>query len=328
MNTIRDDILRKINSSIPENVKPADYIMDALKISKVSAYRRLNGSVPFSYDEVVVLARNLNFSVDELILTGSKRKYIMEFGDYFDQDVQTIIFKSLEEYLNQMSINMNMDKVTNIEVMNNLWVVYTLFSDHLFKFNYYKYLQQYHIPSSKKRMKDIVVPDFIMDIKSKIRDVIINSHNCTTTSIIDRHIFYNAMIEIQYYYRRGLLEETDLKLIANDLKELLGNLERGLIEDLNYGRRYQYYVGQKNIFSNSSLTQSDNRIYSFFYHQNMHPIVCYDRQLCILHENYLQSQKRQSILISGSNEEFQFRFFEKQYKYLLALEEDRDLDLG
>jgi len=323
----RNEIISKILSCTPSNIKPIDYIMELLNISRASAFRRLKGIIPFTYDEVVVLAKEMNFSLDELIHAGSRRKHIFEFEDCFNDSVQNIVFNALNEYYNHLCTNQKMKRVMTIEVLNNLWFIYTLFSDNLFKFYYYIYFQQYHIPSSKMKMKDMTIPYKIIEINNKIKDVIINTHNWVTTSIIDRHIFLNTLIEIQYYYRRGFLEKKELELIANDIITLLNNIEKGAIQDIYEGRQYQYYITQRNIYSNSVLVENDNQVYSFFYHQNVHPVTCYDKRLCDLHKNYLLSHKRQSILISSSNEELQMSFFEKQHEYVGYMLENRELSI-
>jgi len=321
---IRNDIIDKIIKNTPANLTPTKYLMQTLTISRVSAYRRLKGLIPFCYEEVILLAREMNFSLDEEVQKDSKKKYIIEFGNYFYDEVPDIIFKALHRYYTHLSINQKMNKVINLETTNNLWFVYTLFSDNLFKFFYYKYFQQYHIPSLKLKVRDIRIPDSILDIKKKIVNIIINTHNRTTICIVDRNIFLNTINEIQYYYRRGLLDYLELKSIASDIKNLLASLEKGAMEDLYDGRQYQYYIGRKNIFSNTSYILNDVQSYSFFYQDNLHPMICYDQYLCKLHFNYLQAHKRQSILISGSNEELQIDFFEKQYKYLRDLVDNQD----
>jgi len=322
---IRNDIIDKIIKNTPDNVTTTKYLMELLGISRVSAYRRLKGIIPFGYEEIILLAREMNFSLDEEVESDTKRKYIIEFGNYFYDEVPDIIFKALHRYYTHLSNNQKMKKVINFETTNNLWFVYTLFSDSLFKFFYYKYFQQYHIPSFKSKMKDIKIPDSILDIKKKIVNIIVNTHNRTTICLVDRNIFFNTINEIQYYYRRRLLDDQELKSIANDIKELLYNLEKGTVEDLYDGNRYQYYLALKNIYSNTSHIQNDKQSYSFFYQDNLHPMICYDKQMCELHHNYLQAHKRQSALISGSNEVIQIDFFERQYGYLRNLVDNKDL---
>jgi len=322
---IRKDIISTIIRNTPSNITTTKYVMEVLDISRVSAHRRLKGITPFSYEEIVLLAREMNFFLDEEGLIDSKIKYIVDFGDYFYDEVPDIIFKALHKYSTHMSTNQKMKKVLNFETTNNLWFVYTLFSDSLFKFFYYKYFQQYHIASLKKKMKEIDVPASILDIKKEIVNIITNTHNRTTLCIVDQNIFFNTMNEIQYYYRRSLLDDLELKSIANDIKDLLTNLEKGAMEDLYDGNQYQYYLGMKSIYSNTSYIQNEKQSYSFFYQDNLHPMICYDQRMCQLHHNYLQAHKRQSVLISGSNEELQIDFFEKQYKYLQNLVDNKDL---
>ncbi|WP_029905039.1 helix-turn-helix domain-containing protein [Prevotella sp. 10(H)] len=325
MEKVRNDIIQKIICGIPANMKPAEYIVTLLGISKGSAYRRLNGELSFSFEEVAVLAKEMNFSVDEIIYSESRRKYIIEFGHYFNDNVENIIYNSLLEYYNHLCINQKMKRFITIEASNNLWFVYTLFCDNLFSFYYYKYLQQYDISCLKMKMKDVNIPDFIIDIKNKITNVILNTHNCISIAMIDPHIFLNVMAEIQYYRRRNFLEEDDMKLITNDIKSLLDSLQKGAVENSYEGREYNCFIGQRSIYSNSAAIQNDNQTYSFFYQQNLHPIICHDKRLCELHSNYLQSHKRQSVLISNSNEELQISFFDKQYEYLRKLSKNIDL---
>jgi len=325
MEKIRNDIILKILENVPANMKPTEYIMRILNISKGSAYRRLNGTLSFSYEEIVLLAKEMDFSVDEVIYSGSRKKIIFEFNDCFTDNVQDIIFSALHKFYDLLCTNQNMKNVTTIEITNNLWFVYTIFSDNLFKFYYYKYLQQYDRLYLKLKMKDVEIPDSILDIKNKMVNIILSTSNHVIKSILDRHIFFNTITDIQYYYRRNFLEYDELILIAQDLKDLLINIERGAIDDKIYGNQYKYFVGQRSINTNSSSVQTDNQLYSIFYEHTLHPILCYDQRLCELHNNYLQSQKRQSILISNSNEELQAAFFEKQHEYLKSLTENIDL---
>jgi len=292
---IRDEIILKIIENVPDNMKSTEYIMGLLKISRISTYRRLNGTLPFTYDEIAILAKEMNFSVDEVIHSESRRKYVFEFYDCFDEDIPGIILKSLQEYYSHLVMNQKMKKVHTTEITNNLGFVYTVFSDNLFKFYYYKYFQQYNLPSFKMKMEDLEIPDSIIEIKNKITDIILDTHNYSTTSILDQHIFFNTMTEVQYYYRRGLIGEKELKLIVKDISDLLYNIQKGTVQDIYNGRKYQYFIGQRIIDSNSSSIQNDNQLYSFFFHHNLHPIVCYDQRICQLHENFLQGYKRQSI---------------------------------
>lgn len=325
MEQIRKDIIDAIFSNIPDNMKPVEYIMRILDISKGSAYRRLNGTLPFCYDEIVILAKEMNFSLDEVVHSGSRKKYIFEFGDYFNDNTSTIITKALNDYYNTMYSEQKMNRRNYVITINNLWFIYTLHFDNLFKFFYYKYLQQSDIAYLKEEMKDIEVPQSVIDIKNKLTELLLNMENNYYTSILDRNIFLNTMFEIQYYYRRNLINNEELQSITMDLKNLLNIIEEMIVENKYRASNYQYFLAERNVYTNSASIQNDAQVYGLVFQNNIHPMMCYDQQLCGLHRRYLESHKRQSRLISSSNEQLQIAFFEKQYKYISNLFENRDL---
>jgi len=59
-------IVASILKHIPENEKPVVYLINILNISCESIYRRLRGDIPFSIEELVKLASNLDFSIDTI----------------------------------------------------------------------------------------------------------------------------------------------------------------------------------------------------------------------------------------------------------------------
>jgi len=325
MGQIRQDIISKIVNSVPDNMKPTEYIMRTLNISKGSAYRRLNGTLAFSYDEIAVLAREMKFSIDEIIHSGSRRKYMFEFGDYSNDNTSTFIHKALSEYYNTLSAEQKMDRRNVLVTTNNLWFIYTLHFDNLFHFFYYKFLQQNDISHLKDKMKDVIVPQSVLEIKAKLLPLISYMDNTYKTSILDRHIFLNTMSEIQYYYRRNLIDDEQLHTITEDMVSLLNIIEKAIIENEYSGNKNMYFLAERNIYTNSASIENDIQTYALVFQNNIHPMVCYDQQLCVLHHHYLESHRKQSRLISSSNEQLQIAFFEKQYEYARNLVENKDL---
>lgn len=325
MEQIRKEIVDKIISNIPDNMKPVKYIMQILNISKGSAYRRLNGTLAFTYDEIAILAQNMNFSVDEVIHSKSRRNYIFEFSDYSNDNTSTIILKALTEYCCRLSQEQKMNKRSVLVTANNLWFIYTLHFDNLFNFFYYKYLQQNDISHLKDKMKDIDIPQSIYEIKNKLLPLISCMVNTYKTSILDRHIFLNTMSEIQYYYRRKLIDDDELEAITLDIKSLLNIIEKVIIENEYSGNKNMYFLAERNIYTNSASIENSMGLYALIFQNNVHPMLCHDQQLCLLHRSYLESHRKQSRLISSSNEQLQIAFFEKQYEYVRNLAENRDL---
>lgn len=322
---IRKDIILKILSNIPVNIKPVEYIMRTLNISKGSTYRRLNGTLPFSYDEIAILARELNFSIDEVICSSVRTKYVFEFEGLLKNDVMGFILNTLTSFYNKISSDEKMKNRNIIVTANHLWFIYTLHFDNLFKFYCYKFLQQYDRYHLKDKMKDIDIPQSVIDIKNKFAALLVSMDNTYRISVLDRHIFFNTIYEIQYYYRRNLIEEKELKAIAGDLKRLLNIIEEEIMENKYNGDKNVYFLAERNVYTNSASIETDENVYSFTFQNDIYPIICYDKELGLTHRNYLDSHKKQSIFISASNEQLQIAFFEKQYEYIRNLVENRDL---
>jgi hypothetical protein len=57
----KDALTTKILDSIPKNIKPIEYLIKILDISKESAYRRLRGEIPFTFEEMSKLSLDLDF---------------------------------------------------------------------------------------------------------------------------------------------------------------------------------------------------------------------------------------------------------------------------
>jgi hypothetical protein len=58
--------ITNVISKFPSRIKPRDYLMAKLSISRESAYRRIKGTVPFSFDEILQISQDLGFSLDEI----------------------------------------------------------------------------------------------------------------------------------------------------------------------------------------------------------------------------------------------------------------------
>jgi len=325
MKTVRKDIINKIMDNVPYNMKPIEYMMAKLNISRGSAYRRLNGTLPFTYDEIVILANEMNFSVDEIIHQNSRKNYLIEYGDFYNDDLDKIITQTLQNSYNQLLLEQKMKERNVILIINNLWFFYTLNYDYLFKFYYFRYSHQCDLSIRKKKMKDIEIPHYIDDLRKKTGILLATLENTVRTIIFDQNMYLNTMADIQYYYRRGLLLDEELALIIEDLKLLIFYVEKQTMEDKFYFRNYRYYISQKNIYFNSISIQNDDQFYTLNFQTSISLSVCHDQLLCNRHQQYLQSYKKESILISSSNEELQLRFFEKQNKYLQLLADNEDL---
>ncbi|WP_029905093.1 hypothetical protein [Prevotella sp. 10(H)] len=298
--------------------------MKELDIGRVSAYRRLNGEIPFTFNEIIQLARTLKFSIDDELFLDPKSKCIIDHGDYYTDKSEVIIIKNLQRFLDYVPADNKVDKRCIIIVANYLWFLYTLHFDYLFKFYYFKITQQNDISSLKKRMGDVMISESLNKLRMEV-NFTKNMTNTERTFIFDRYIYFNTLSDIQYYYRRGLINDEELELIICDFKKLLYYIEGEVIEKKFNGEKNHYYISQKNIYTNTASVKRDDKLYCFFYQTPIIPLTCYNDQMCHFHRDYLESFKKQSYFISGSCEDVQIQFFEDQYAYIQGVMGNKDL---
>jgi len=219
------NIINKILLSIPPHLKPINYIMEVLHIGRVSAYRRLNGETPFTFNEIIQLARALKFSVDEEIFLDLKNKCVIDYGDYYSDRPEVVIIKVLQRFIDEIPPDNQVKNRNIIIIANYLWFIYTLEFDYLFKFYYYKITQQNDISFIKKKMEDIMISEPLNELRIKVNNFMKDMTNAERTFIFDRYVYFNTLSDIQYYYRRGLVNDEELKLIIGDFKRLLYYME-------------------------------------------------------------------------------------------------------
>ena len=68
----QQELFKKIKSRLPGNTQLSHAIAELLHISESTAYRRLNGEVLFSTDELLQLVQHFQLSVDDLLNTTNK----------------------------------------------------------------------------------------------------------------------------------------------------------------------------------------------------------------------------------------------------------------
>jgi len=321
--------VKKISETIPNHIKLVDYLTDTLDISKVSAYRRINCQLPFTYDEIVEISLKLNISLDDMLYTDSiqyscsTNKIIFTYPRKTESNIQDFFLNTLKGYYEDLLYENKSEKRIAILSINNVWPIYGIALDQLFKYFYYKCFLYMSINSSRICMDNITIPSEILIERDKVYEQLKLINN--TIFIIDKRTYFNTIKDIQYYYRRKLINEKDLFHIKEDMKRIIKYTELQVTNGTYHGITHYFFLSDLNIYSNSIYVDCDNKCKSIYYGNTIKPLKTYDPNICLAHKKALEALKKNSVLISASNETVRMDFFQKQYEYLNNLIEDRDL---
>lgn len=324
LNNSRDIFVKKVLEAIPPQIKPIDYLMEILDLSRVSIYRRVNSQIPFSYDEMVRLSSDLEFSLEDIIPPKENNRAVFHFQEYKGINTDDFFLKILQSYHDIVMEETKCKNRYSILTMNNLWPIFACGYNNLLKFFYYKWLHStYSIPFDTSLGK-ISIPEPILAISNKIKPAIQSLNN--TVYILDKNILLNTMTEIQYYFRRKLIPTSEMALLISDIKYFIDHSKKNVLSGkTEKGTKITYYLSFFNILSNSIYISLDNKPESFFYEYSIHPLKTNNINICSHHKDWLESLKKYSVLISASNEAVQLDYFEKQIEYLNNLKDDKDL---
>ncbi|MDR1563220.1 MAG: hypothetical protein LBS54_09140 [Dysgonamonadaceae bacterium] len=311
----------KVLSAIPKNIKPTEYLMERLNISKESAYRRLRDEIPFTFEEITKMSHDLNFSVDEIISAGnpSRVSFSVDIGQAKDEF--PVFTQTLQEYLDILVIISNAQSTEIIVAMNNVLPFFFTHFNSLFKFSYFKYMQNNTKFPLKHTFSETVVPPEYKEIQRSIKQQI---QACTknVTLIIDSGIIHNLINDVLYFHKRNLISVEDLQVLKNDMIRMIDIVE----EMAQTGHFYesvevQIYLSFVNVDSNSLYLRCDDMEQSSFYIYNLAPVNTSNQSVCTLHRKKIDVLKKYSRLITQSNEIIQSAFFERQRENIRNIED-------
>lgn len=308
---IIDNILKKI----PNNIKPVPYLMDLLDLSRKSIYRRLQGEIPFTMDEIALLSSNLGFSIDEIVDQIDKNRISFTLNTKELSDSNKSFLYSLNQYYEYLRKALDAENSEIIITANCLRVFCTTELDNLFRFFYYRWNHQTGVVPLNYYFSDAHLPDEINSLRNKINDII--THIDNTTVILDNNVFLNVIKQIQYYYKRGLISDAELILLKNDLFIFLNSISSQMKNGMNEnGCVNHFYLSLFDIECNMRYIKADNHTFANFSVYYTNEIIIKASKMSIVHKQWLESLKKYAIRISGSNEMELARFYNQQRYYI------------
>ena len=309
-------LVNRILENIPQKVKPVPYLANLLEISAESVYRRFCGRIPFTFEEISKLSQSLSFSVDDIIgMRMTDRKALFELKA--DELVgSTVAFTTmLQQELSHIKQLQKSSRSETISAMRHLTASSVLDFDTLFKFFYYKWTHQTEDVPINYSFSDVVFSSEIKELLKEIRflsDVALYTNE--TTVISNPSLCRSIVSEIQYYTKRGLINNEELELLKSELLAWVDDTARMIKTGITkQGGRCNYFLTSIDIIeSNSIYTSFDVQAESRFWIYTVNPLKVNKPGACKTHKEWLNSLKRYATYITQSNEILQAEFINQQ----------------
>lgn len=226
-----EGLVKAMRERLPKGVNLAHNLMDLLCLGKESVYRRLRGEVPFTFNEVVFLARHFNISLDSIM--GDKVSNGAMFNlQLISTDNELTNYCEIQNYYFNIFSYIAKDPESEMTIACNV-IPHFLNPgyEYLTKYRICRWL--YHndrlqLPSS---LDNIEVPKKLTEIQGKLAGAIRDIG--TVSYIWDYNVIKSYIRELEYFRALRVLSSEDLKKIKAELLIFLDHLEKLTIDGYN-----------------------------------------------------------------------------------------------
>ena len=319
-NQIQDNLIAAIRGNIPEGGNLTNYLSDALRIGRESAYRRLRGEINFTFEEVATLSRKLGFSVDNII--GSKRNenalfniHMLQNLDYYD-----IYVNKMREYGRLFRETSEQMKTKARLSLNTLPYFLYISCDSFSRFRIYKWMYQNQKIDATDRYAHFTLPEKVLNAHRVFCQDIQSVQSVTL--IMDNNVFWSVAREIEYFFRRGLLSIEDVQILKGELLHLVDKIERMATHGKSeWGAKVDIYVSAVDLETSCLHYEYGSDQFAQVKIFSISAIDSFNMGLCKIQKAWIESLKRYSVFISESGEMQRFEYMNKQREYINSIAE-------
>ncbi len=313
---LQTQILEDILSRFPKRAAAVEALATLFGVQKDAVYRRLRGDTLLTPDEISLLAKTYNLSLDKMVSEDSS---MVSFS--FSPFVSTIT--SVGQYLQNIS-----DDLTQVLKLPDVHVYYVSFEIPFFYYAFFPELISFKLYIWGKTIWDFdYLKDrpFDFDVFSypdeKIIDEVLKSFlSLNTTEIWSVNILDNTLNQIEYFVNTGGFKNPeDAYVLCDKLKELveqwrkmaehgkkfpLGNYDEGVAKGDFHLYEQELLITSNLILVSSPLTKLIYPIIS-----NPNYLRSNDKKMCDFQEEWFKRAISKSIFISTQNEKSRASFF-------------------
>jgi hypothetical protein len=312
------NLIEALQDRFPQRGKLADELTELLDIEKEAVYRRLRGSVPFSFQEIHQIAIHFGFSLDSIAEnTSSLSKQMtmlpIEFlepqeSDYMKLEEFTVSIRRLKE-----DPGSEYGAIGSI-IPSSLCVIY----EYIYKFYLFKWSYQF---GHSRKIKTYIETGVSERIKYINEDYVENIRNVPKqVYVLDRRFIEYFVSDVCFFFDIRLISKDDVRLIKKDLLLLINDLEKIATEGhFNTACKVEIFLANIHFDANYSYIDASNykltmvRSFAFSDSYSFDDVVFQNMK------NWLNFLKRTSTLISEGSATERIHFFESQREIVEAL---------
>ena len=317
-NLFYQEFMSLIREKISHGATLANTIADLLDIEKDAVYRRLRGSVKFSFTEMAIIAKMLGISLDKIagIENIQSRPAQMNISNQLNPTPV-----DYEMFTGHLDLLKSIKDEPDTQIMEASTILpHYLYQD-------YEYLTRYYIFRwNQAIMHGEVIPYHEIILPEKIRTLQTETskyakHISSSLYVWDNLLFQRLVANIQYFAKVNLIKEEDVALIKNDLMMMINHLEKVAIkgEYEETGKKVSIFISDVSSDANYSCLKTKNLHLTLFRAFVLNATVTFDVEAFNYACAWIHSMQRMSTLISVSGEKTRTLYFDAQREIINTL---------
>lgn len=321
MRNLNIEIINNVIDHLDNKKNAVNYLMSLLCIGKESAYRRINNLIPFTFQEVITIANDLNFSIDAILEKNLDTRVSFDMPVNLDQTPDRIFIDKLKMCNIIIERLVNTKKLNIIAALNRIPLYLYPFKT-LFKFEYCRYLNSIgHMPLMAKFSDVEIIPE-IEELHEKCSSSFDRLGNIIC--VVDSSFLNGIIEEIAYFRELKFISDDELRILQRELLDLFAFCEIILRTGKNsLGYEYSIYYSHFNIESNCIYYEYDDETMLQLWIYPESPIVIKNNeQMSRIQKQWLDAIIRRSAPISKATNVLSIDKFEETFRHILELTKD------
>ena len=202
MQNFNTKILNEIAKQVPNKKILVSSLMQILSICKESAYRRMRNQIPFSMEEVIIMANHYNISIDQLLDVKTNKNSAIDNSLPTVKDSSEASSYLLRSDIGLMQKLLSSNRLKITAILNRM-PFRLLPYQSLFKLDYCHELYSTGEISLMAKYSDIEIPSQLSSLRNRAVECFSRLNNITC--IVDGMLYPNIISKVKYYYRMGFI---------------------------------------------------------------------------------------------------------------------------
>lgn len=315
--SVQYEFFNQIRASLPSHITLVDAVADFLNISNDSAYRRIRGETPISFDEMGKLSRHFRISVDKL-LNIQTDSYIFSGSLAGAQD--HILDQWLETVLNQFEFMSTYPGCRIYYLAKDLPLPHFFQTPELAAFKFFfwqKSILQYDQLRGVRFEMDQVDAHC-----RRLSEKIVETYNrISTTEVWNAESINSTIRQIAFYRDSGMFRsKSELFLLWDIIENLVNHLERQAEYGVKFafggdptagGASYSMFNNELILGNNTVLVDFESFKLTFLNHSIINFIHTQDTRFNDHTYLGIQNMIRKSEQLNSVNEKGRLNFFNR-----------------